>query len=680
MDFFEHQDRARKKTGRLIALMALAVAAITALVFGLVVVAILAIQDNTGRTGHASGLYATGPAAVPWLKALGLSAAGVLAVVGGGSLYKTSQLAGGGKVVARSLGGRPIEADTTDPDERTVLNVVEEMSIASGAPVPTVYLLDHEDGINAFAAGWTLDDAVIGVTRGCIQQLTRDELQGVIAHEFSHILNGDMRINLRLVGVIFGILVISVIGAGVMRSIAYSGRSRSRSSKDGGGGVIAIFLIGLGLYVIGYVGVFFGKLIQAAVSRQREFLADASAVQFTRNPEGIAGALRRIGGVSQGSKLLTAHAVEHSHLFFGSAVTSFLGGVFATHPPLPERISRVLPSWDGTFLAPLPPQAKPREHRREPGTAVEYGQRIKDILIPGAAGFVGGEAPTGSGPDVPIADGRESAIAQIGQLTPAHLRHARELIDRLPAVLRSAAHTSTGAQALVFALLLDRKDAAVMQQQLTYLSEQAAGPVAVLTGRLADAATSLPVEQRLPLLDLALPSLTSLHPQVQDQLQAHVDQLVEADRRLDLFEWALRQVIWRHLACRGQAGNPPQERPQKFAAAAGSLSLLMSVLAHVGGRDGQSAAAAFSAGQARLPGETRVELLPREGISMGRLTDAVDELARLLPVDQRSVITACAAVIAADGRVTSRESELMRAVAETLGVPVPPLLAGQRLV
>ena len=237
--------------------MALAVVAITALVFGLVMVVLVVSNDGGGSTlGSIDGAARTG-SGVPWLPALGLSAIGVFAVVGGGSLYKTSQLAGGGKVVAHSLGGRPIDADTTDPDERTVLNVVEEMAIASGAPVPTVYLLDHEDGINAFAAGWALDDAVIGVTRGCIRQLTRDELQGVIAHEFSHILNGDMRLNLRLVGIIFGILVISVIGAGIMRSIAYSGRRRSSSSKDNAGGVVAILLIGLGLYIIGYVGVFF---------------------------------------------------------------------------------------------------------------------------------------------------------------------------------------------------------------------------------------------------------------------------------------------------------------------------------------------------------------------------------------------------------------------------------------
>lgn len=678
MDFFEHQDVARKKTGRLVVLMVLAVLAIIALVYGVVLAVIVVGQEKTGGAlgGSAQDL--------PYLQMLGATAVGVLVVVGGGSLFKTSQLAGGGRVVAESLGGRPLDSDTTDPDERRLLNVVEEMAIASGSPVPSVYLLDNEEGINAFAAGWTIDDAVIGVTRGCVQQLTRDELQGVIAHEFSHILHGDMRINLRLVGIIFGILVISVIGATVMRSIAHGSRHRSRSNnKDSGGGVLAILAIGLALYLIGYVGVFFGKLIQAAVSRQREFLADASAVQYTRNPEGIAGALRRIGGLAYGSKLQTAHAVEHSHLFFGSAVTSWLGGAFATHPPLPNRIGRVLPSWDGSFLDPLPPRGDQAPEADETSAAERGRQTLRRVLTgvghAGAAGFAG-ETP-GAASDRAFSDAAvaESAIEQIGETTPAHLLHAQQLIDDLPAVLRSAAHTSTGAQALVLALLMDRRDDGVRGQQLAYLQEQAAGPVAVLAGRLAAAAVSLPVEHRLPLLDLALPALVRLHPQVLDQLHAHVDALIEADERLDLFEWALRQVLWRHLMP-ADPGSTRQNR--RLDDVRGSAELLLSVLAHVGERDGGAAGGAFAAATGRMPGVVGAtfDLLPREALSMGRLTDAVDELAELRPIDKKPVIAACAAAIAADGRVTARENELMRAVAETLGVPVPPLLAGQRLI
>ena len=417
------------------------------------------------------------------------------------------------------------------------------------------------------------------------------------------------------------------------------------------------------------------------MSRQREFLADASAVQFTRNPEGIAGALRRIGGVAHGSKLQTAHAVEHSHLFFGSAISSFLGGIFATHPPLPERIGRVLPSWDGTFLAPLPIGDGADATRDSGDQPTDYGQRLKDILIPGTAGFAGPQGVTS--PDPPEAvpsetDTLPAAIAQIGEPTPAHLKHAQNLIGRIPAVLKTAAHTSTGAQSVVCALLLDRKDAEVRSKQLDYLREQANGPVAVLSERLAEPALALPIEQRLPLLDLALPSLARLHPEVQDQLQAHVDHLIEVDHRLDLFEWALRQVLWRHLTVGAAGGRTGRRKLRRLAEVRGALERVMSVLAQVG--NAGDAEAAFSKGSARLPDKLNVELIPLDGVSMARLTDAADELACVYPQDMKTVITACAAVINADGRVTARETELMRAIAETLGVPVPPLLAGQSLL
>lgn len=664
MDFFDHQDVARKKTGRLVLLMSLAVISIIALVYGLVLVVALQAGVSDSTAVGSNGVYVSEVPDIPYLGLLAATAAGVLLVVGGGSLVKTSQLAGGGSVVAESMGGRAINADTTDPDERRVLNVVQEMAIASGAPVPTVYMMDREEGINAFAAGWSLDDAVIGVTRGCVQQLSRDELQGVIAHEFSHILNGDMRINLRLVGVIFGILVLSVIGSVVMRSILYSGGTRRRgNSKEGGGAIIAIFVLGLALYIIGYVGVFFGRLIQAAISRQREFLADASAVQFTRNPDGIAGALKRIGGFASGSKMQSAHAIEHSHMFFGSAVSSFLGGALATHPPLPDRIRRIDPSWEGGFPAGR--------------AASRYGG-----LDDGASGFAGESSPTTETSSPSAAMGfspgavTSTAVEQIGELTPAHLQHAHHLIEAIPSVLRSAAQTTTGAQAVVFAMLLDCKKADVRAKQLAYLDAQSLGPVAALTQRLAGVADELEVEQRLPLLDLALPALSRLHPQVLEQWQVHLDALIGADQRLDLFEWALRQVVWRHLVAPERGGRGGK---RKLSASREALSVLVSVLSRIGARNAREAGKAFEAAADRVP-TLGIELLTSESVSMGRLTDAVDELSTLEPKAQRSVIAACAAAISADHHVTARESELMRAVAETLGVPVPPLLPGQRLI
>ena len=290
-----HQETARRKTGLLIVYFISAVVLIVVLVYSIVAGAILLSGSREAAQGASPSCRSGTRACSRWWSL------GTLALIGGGSLYRIASLAGGGHTVAEMMGGRPLSHQTTDPDERKILNVVEEMAIASGTPVPPVYLLEHEDGINAFAAGSTPGDAVIGVTRGCIQNLTRDELQGVIAHEFSHILNGDMRLNLRLIGVLYGILLISLTGWIIFRSTADAllvrGPSRRRRR-----GVNPWPLVGLALYVLGYVGVFFGNLIKAAVSRQREFLADASAVQFTRNPDGIAGALKKIGALAEGSQ------------------------------------------------------------------------------------------------------------------------------------------------------------------------------------------------------------------------------------------------------------------------------------------------------------------------------------------------------------------------------------------
>ena len=291
MDFFEHQDQARKNTKVLVVYFVIAVACIIASVYLASLLIFYGIQSRQ-QPG------APTPALVLWDPKLFLYAAlGTLVVVVVGSLYKTATLAKGGSAVAEALGGRFVNPNTTHLEERKLRNVIEEMAIASGLPVPKIYVLDDETGINAFTAGHAPGDAAIGVTRGCMTLLNRDELQGVIGHEFSHILNGDMRLNLRLMGVIFGILCLAVIG----RILLYS---RSRSSKDKN----PLMLLGLALIVIGAIGVFFGRLIQAALSRQREFLADASSVQFTRNPAGLSGALQKIGGA--GSRVESAHAED----------------------------------------------------------------------------------------------------------------------------------------------------------------------------------------------------------------------------------------------------------------------------------------------------------------------------------------------------------------------------------
>ena len=331
MTFFQQQEAARKRTLILIGYFVLAVICIIAAIYTVIVVMLHNVKDD-----------ATGASLLPSLwnpEIFTITALVTLLIIVGGSIFKILALRGGGSVVARNLGGRLVLPGTRDPDERKLLNVVEEISIASGVSIPAVFVLEDEAGINAFAAGFSPNRAAVAVTRGCMKLLSRDELQGVIAHEFSHILNGDMRLNIRLMGIIHGILIIGLIGRAMVRSVTRSNRrSSSRSGKDSGGPVL---VLGISLFIIGYIGVFFGKIIKAAVSRQREYLADASAVQFTRNPVGISGALKKIGGLSHGSLIENSSAEEASHLFFANGLGQAFLNLLATHPPLTERIQRI---------------------------------------------------------------------------------------------------------------------------------------------------------------------------------------------------------------------------------------------------------------------------------------------------------------------------------------------------
>ena len=337
MDFFGQQARARTKTTALVLYFVLAVVFIIAAVYA---ASLLILHFTQAPADHgAPSVLVSWRSIPPWDPQLfGWVVIGTLGVVMAGAAYKFLRLSRGGSEVAEELGGRLLATDPTDADERRLRNVVEEMSLAAGVPVPKVYVLDNDAGINAFAAGHSAKDAAIGITRGGLTLLTRDELQGVIGHEFSHLLNGDMRLNIRIMGVLFGIVCLTVLGRVLLHA---RGGGRGRGAP--------MVLLGLALLVIGALGVLFGRLIQAALSRQREMLADASAVQFTRNPAGLAGALRKIGSV--GSRIDSPHAGEASHMFFENGLNKPAFGWLATHPPLADRIRAIDPSWDGRLEA-----------------------------------------------------------------------------------------------------------------------------------------------------------------------------------------------------------------------------------------------------------------------------------------------------------------------------------------
>jgi Zn-dependent protease with chaperone function len=644
-DFFQQQDSARRKTFLLVVYFVLAILSLVTLVYVLLVVAVgLAGED--------------GP--LPWWQPglLLIAGVGVGLVVGGSSAFKVAQLASGGQAVALMMGGREVPRTTRDAHERRLLNIVEEMAIAAGVPVPPVYILE-EPAINAFAAGYSPGDAVVAVSEGCLKYLTRDELQGVVAHEFSHILNGDMRLNIRLIGLIFGIMALTVVGRILMQTARR--RASSDRSDSGSGRVI----LGLGLLVLGLVGAFFGRLIQAAVSRQREYLADASAVQFTRNPDGIAGALKKIGGLQEGSRIKDPAAQEVAHMFFASALGGGLGGLLATHPPLRERIRRLDPQFDGTFPEVRPVGVEAREV--EGPRPVQAPRRPALPRIPGL-------------PQLPVAAlglSAESAASRVGNVSPKEIRFAEGIKDDIPASLRVAAQEPFGARAVVYALLLDpRPDVRELQQAQL----QAAAPPQDFaeTLRQAGAVQSLPDRYRLPLVDLAMPALRQMSFGQFQAFRAQVETLIRADNRLSLFEYVLGCVLHRHLDAQFYRRPAPERVWKSPNQVAGPMITVLSLLAWEGSSEPGQAAQAFATGmEAFLGDKSAHHLQGREEGTLAKFDAALKELNKAVPGVKRRVVVACASCVLADDQVTVREVEVLRAICDRLDCPMPPLLVGE---
>ncbi len=672
MDFFEAQDRARRRTNRLVVLFVFAVLGIIAVGYVAAMAATNYGNQPDSRSRHSRAQYADYASPVPiqyWNPHVltGVTISTVL-IVGLASLYKWATMRQGGAAIAESVGARQVDPKTTDLRERRLLNVVEEMAIASGIPVPAVYILDQEPGLNAFAAGLTTSDAAVCVTKGTMEKLTRDELQGVIAHEFSHILNGDMRLNVRITAVVFGILVIGLLGRMALRGML-SGRS-SGGGKDKGSGILVAFAIGLALMIIGYVGYFFGRLIQAAVSRQREFLADASAVQFTRNPAGITGALKKIGGYALGSSMQAAGAEQLGHFFFAQGFRSMFGGLWATHPPLEERIRAVDPSWDGKVFE--PPEAVDISTETFATAGFGGGQRYSpdETLqrVQEAAPDLPPPKPVASVPFKPAA-----VVADVGALTDAHFRSAQSLLAAIPGRLREAARDTAPAQALVYGLLLSGDKAARDQQQQLVVKHAGADAAAALVG-LRPALSVLDPEARLPLLQLALPALRSLDGAALDRFATTLDELVHADGRVTPFEYALQKMLLNQL----RLAQTPNQRVQynSFPDVADGISIVLSALARAGGDDAAANSAAFASGATQLPMiADRLTFLDAGASSLEHVDTALDKLALAsLPIKKR-LLVAAGHVIGNDGTITAEEGELYRALSATLGVPMPNLSA-----
>ncbi len=652
MNFFEAQYQARRQSKRLVLLFVLAVLAIVAAIDLVVVAALL-----TNKEDAAAGLTLGESISQHANLLLGVSL-GVAGVIGLASLFKIGSLRSGGAVVAQSLGGTLVSAETTNPHHRRLRNVVEEIAIASGVPVPEIYVLEQESGINAFAAGYTPSDAAVAVTRGALEKLKRDELQGVIAHEFSHILNGDMRLNIRLMGLLFGVLVIGLIGRKILE-----GMRHSRDSK----GTVPIFLIALAVMIIGYVGVFFGRWIKAGVSRSREFLADASAVQFTRQTEGLAGALKKVGGLPDGSKIDNAEVEEVSHMLFGPGMN--FSSMFSTHPPLLDRIHRL----DKSF--------KPEQFT---AIAKQWSQPV-DVLamdaelgLDAGLGLVAGTPATKEPPPLPdarsdIAVQPRQVANQVGAPKQDDFATADTIQNRIPPLLLEAARAQRSADRVIYALLLDA-DAAIRQRQLAMIVAHAGAEAESETLLMRQAVDALHPMQRMPLAAIAFPALRR-HPR--PWLEAFVrliEQLIHADGQQALFEFCLARLISVHVI---EALDPARARVigrRKIVQCEADIAFVFAVLAHHGHDSTIDAQRGFQAGMQLLYGQ-RVIALPDSSDWHARLVPALQALDQLDATGKQLLIEALVAAISHDGRIAVAEAELLRVACASLHCPLPPMLA-----
>ncbi len=631
MNFFEHQAAARRSSTRLVVLFALAV-------LGIVAAVDLAVLLVFGRGGQSGGVLA-------------FTTLATLAVIALGSLYRIASLRGGGEAVALQVGGVPVPADTTDPHLRRLRNVVEEIAIASGVPMPGLYVLEHESAINAFAAGYSPSDAAIAVTRGAMEKLNRDELQGVVAHEFSHILNGDMRLNIRLIGVLFGILMIGLIGRKILWYGGGSGRGR------GAAAVLAAALVAI---VVGSIGLLFGRMIKAGISRTRESLADASAVQFTRQTAGLAGALKKIAGIHEGSRLAArGDAEEVSHMLFGDGVG--FSGLFATHPPILKRIQALEPSFRPENLERLQAQwlAAPPDGLDE------------DVHMGLSAPAQPGALPT---PAARLNVTPAMVAAQVAQPEADDYRRADAIVTAIPDDLRDLARRREAVMPLLLGLLLGGDEAVQARQRSEIAARMGEAMAAEAFARRERMAAGLHPMQRLPLAALAFPVLR-LRPRPQlDAFMDTVFAVVNADGQVSLFEYCLGRLLQVQVResldparyarfGRRKPGNVRQE-----------FATLLAVVAQAGNPgDPAEAQRAYLAGMQRvLPRDHVPYAPPANGVLA---LDAVWEpLDALDPLAKQVMVEAITAAVSHDGRVSVAEAELLRTLCGVLHCPLPPML------
>ncbi len=672
MDFFTRQDRARKQTGFLLVYFGLAVMLTILLVYIIPVTGLHVWKIMVSVYGRHIRFVWWYPNLFIWISSI------TITLVMGGAAYKIAQLRqGGGRGVAGLLGGSEIVPSTDDFFEQRLRNIVEEMAIASGVPVPPVYVMKHEKGINAFAAGFSHQDAVIAVTYGAMTCLSRDELQGVIAHEFSHILNRDMMLNIRLMGFLHGLIIIGLTGRILITEVAvndsYEGRAGNSAQM-----VILIVSAGFIFMVVGFTGYFFCKLIKASISRSRERLADASAVQFTRNPMGLAGALKKIGGLSYGSRIRSRLAEQASHMFFGNALSDHL---FSTHPPLVARVKWLDPSFDGNFKPVTVEELGTLLTNQEGAPAIEEPKAsLVDLFTKPVAAAAAAAALEPRSRPLARPNNPEALLESIGRPMEHHAYAAKNLIGVIPERVKEYARDPFGARMLIYWLLLDARPE-IRDKQLALVTAMAEPTVNRFMGKAVLELEPLKPEWRLPLVDLSIPALRFLSITQYASFRRIVQALIEADHKIDIFEYALQRVLLHHLdPLFREHSKPGFTNYYALRGLERETSIVLSVLARKGNAFGVSAVAAFTAGaDALAPLQVSLDLLDEEECGWSNLDAALNKLNEGSFKLKKWVLGALLICLMQDREITVDEVELFRAIADTLGCPVPPWVAPTRL-
>jgi Zn-dependent protease with chaperone function/uncharacterized tellurite resistance protein B-like protein len=648
-DFFAQQELARRNTRWLVLWYLAAVATVVAsyCTAGALVYALLALYGALPLSGGAPlewrGLFGTYFAAlsrvpVQAIVAMASAVGGIILAV---SAHRAWQLREGGPAVAHMLGARYVDPWKCTPAERRLINVVEEMSIASAISVPPVYVLEREDAVNALVAGYSPNEAAVVVTHGALQKLSRDELQGIMGHEYSHILNGDMALNLRLACVLAGLSWLGERGEQMVYSAAWA--NRGLTHEESGAGAPAA-LLGAIVAFIGFPGVLAADAIKAAISRQRELLADSASVQYTRNPDGIAGALDSILALHAHTSVLAAHAGELSHMFFAPGVGRWWG--FPTHPPIEERIRHAHPRFQ-------------RDAYRE----ARHGTR-REVAVLDGLGHVVKYASIGAAAAAALLG------ASVGRPTAQHVDYAAQLLARLPERLKEALHRAEGAECAMFALALG-PDAAGRREALAVLAARCGAQKAAQTSELHVDVVGLGRNHMLTLAELAVPAIKEQAQKERDRFVADLAAVVEADHRVTFSEFVLHTLLRQRL--REGAGQPIPTRFRTIGEVADDAQLILSLVAISAGDDAKGA---YDKGAAVLGLGSRAPL-GSEALDTTRIRDALERLRQLAPFAKPALLKACLEAAAADGKFRLVEAELVRMVAATLDCPVPPVLAAQ---